>query len=60
MRVKIEDCCTACGLCIETCPQVFQMGEVIVEVSVASVAPQFEPAVQQAADECPVEAIDVE
>jgi ferredoxin len=60
MRVKIEDTCTACGLCVDTCPDVFQMGSDIAEVIVDEVPAEFEDAVQQAADECPIEAIVVE
>ena len=60
MKVRIDDSCTACGLCVETCPEVFQMGDEIAEVIADDVPPQFEDAAQQAADECPVEAIEVE
>jgi ferredoxin len=57
MKVHIEDTCTACGLCVDTCPEVFQMGADKAEVLVEEVPAEFEDAVQQAADECPVEAI---
>ena len=60
MRVRIEDTCTACGLCIDTCSDVFEMGSDMAEVTVDEVPPEFKEAVQQAADECPVEAIIVE
>ena len=60
MKVKIEDTCTACGLCVETCPEVFEMGSDMAQVIEEDVPPEFEDAVQQAADECPVEAIIVE
>ena len=60
MRVRIDDTCTACGLCIDTCPDVFGMGSDMAEVIVDEVPVQHEDAVQQAADECPVEAIIVE
>jgi len=60
MKVTIEDTCTACGLCVDTCPEVFEMGDEIVEVLADEVPEQFEEAVQQAAEECPVEAIIVE
>ena len=60
MRVKIEDTCTACGLCVDTCPEVFEMGDEISTVIVDEVSPEYEDAVQQAADECPVEAIIIE
>jgi ferredoxin len=60
MRVRIEDTCTACGLCVDTCSDVFEMGSDMAEVTVDDVPAEFEEAVQQAADECPVEAIIVE
>jgi ferredoxin len=60
MKVVIEDTCTACGLCVDSCPDVFEMGSEMAEVITSKVPPEFEDAVQQAADECPVEAIIVE
>jgi len=60
MRVRIEDTCTACGLCVDTCPDVFEMGADMAEVIADVVPTEHEDAVQQAADECPVEAIIVE
>jgi len=60
MKVLIEDTCTACGLCVDSCPDVFEMGSDMAEVITSDVPPEFEDAVQQAADECPVEAIIVE
>ena len=60
MKVTIEDTCTACGLCVSACPEVFEMGPEIAQVIVDEVPPEHEDAVQQAADECPVQAIIVE
>jgi ferredoxin len=60
MRVRIEDTCTACGLCVDTCPEVFEMGDDIAQVMVEEVPAEHEDAAQQAADECPVEAIIVD
>jgi len=60
MRVRIEDSCTSCGMCVDTCPEVFEMGQDMAQVAVDEVPPEFERAVQQAADECPVEAIIIE
>ncbi len=60
MKVRIEDTCTACGLCVETCPEVFAMGEEIAEVIVDEVPAELKDLTQQAAEECPVEAIIVE
>ncbi len=60
MLVTIEDTCTACGLCIDTCPEVFDMGDEMAIVIVDEVPEEFEEVAQQAADECPVEAIIVD
>ena len=60
MRVKVEDSCTACGLCVDTCPDVFTLGDEFAEVIADPVPAESEDAAQQAADECPVEAIIVE
>jgi len=57
MKVRIEDTCTACGLCVDTCPDVFEMGSDIAQVIIEEVPAEYEDSVQQAADECPVEAI---
>ncbi len=60
MLVKIEDTCTACELCVDTCPEVFDLGDEMAIVIVDEVPKEYEEAVQQAADECPVEAIIVD
>lgn len=60
MKVRIEESCTACGLCVDTCPEVFSMGDDRAEVIIDVVPAELEDTVQQAADECPVEAIIVE
>jgi len=60
MKVKVEDTCTACEQCVDACPEVFKMGSDMAEVIVDEVPAEFEQAVQQAAEECPVEAIIVE
>jgi len=60
MKVSIEDTCTGCGLCVDTCPDVFEIGADIAQVIVDIIPPEFEDAVLQATEECPVEAIIVE
>ncbi len=61
MKVKIDaDLCTACGLCVDSVPDVFKMGDDVAEVIVSEVPDNLEPDVQDAADDCPVEAILVE
>jgi len=60
MKVKIDDSCTACELCIDNCPEVFTMGQDIAEVLVDEVPAELEDAVSEAADDCPAEAIIIE
>jgi len=60
MRVEITDDCIACGLCVDTCPEVFDMGGEMAEVIVDTVPEEMEDMARQAAEECPVEAIIVE
>ena len=61
MKVKIDgDLCTACGLCVDSVPDVFKMGDDVAEVISADVPSNLEEDVQNAADDCPVEAIAVE
>ena len=61
MKVKIDaELCTACGICEDSVPDVFQMGDDVAEVKSADVPADLESAVQEAADDCPVEAIILE
>jgi len=57
-----EDLCTACGLCVDTCPEVFDLGDDddVAQVKVDVVPEEFEELCEQAADECPSEAIIIE
>jgi ferredoxin len=58
MTVKIDDsACTGCGLCSDSVPDVFKMGDDIAEVIKAEVPSDLEADVKDAADNCPVEAI---
>jgi ferredoxin len=57
-----EDLCTACGLCVDTCPEVFDLGDDddVAQVKVDVVPEEFEELCEQAAEECPSEAIIIE
>ena len=60
MKATIEDTCTACGLCVDTCPEVFTLDDETASIIVDVVPAELEDAVQQAAEECPVECIIIE
>jgi ferredoxin len=59
MRAEVTDDRIACGLCAEICPEVFEMGDELAEVKVDTVPPDSEGAARDAADQCPVDAINV-
>ena len=58
MKAFVDDSlCTACGLCVDICEEVFQMGDDCAEVIVDVVPPDSEDCVLEAEQSCPVEAI---
>ncbi len=58
MKVKIDvNLCTGCGLCVDTCPEVFKLDDSVAEVIVEEVPENVFNTCREAADNCPVEAI---
>jgi ferredoxin len=61
MKVKIDaDGCIGCGLCVNTCPEVFQMKDDKAVVIGSSVAAGAEDNCKRAVEECPVTVITIE
>ena len=61
MKVKVDrDLCTGCELCIDTCPDVFEMDDDLAKEKMSKVPEDLEDCAKEAADGCPVEAISVE
>jgi ferredoxin len=61
MKANVDaDECVGCGLCEETCPEVFELKDDVAVVKVEIVPPEVEEKCREAADGCPVEAISVE
>ena len=61
MKVSIDaDLCTGCGLCTDSVPEIFEMKDDLAVVIKADVSADKEADVQEAADDCPAEAIIVE
>jgi ferredoxin len=58
MRVTVdEETCIGCGLCAETCPEVFEMNDDKALVKVDEVPENVMETCEEATENCPVEAI---
>jgi len=61
MKVKVDkDLCIGCGLCCDTCSDIFEMQDNIAIVKVAEVPAGQEDCAKQAVTDCPSEAIKAE
>lgn len=61
MKVVVdENLCTGCGLCVDVCPEVFEMPEALSIIKPTEITADLEDRVKEAAESCPVEAIIVE
>ena len=54
------DLCTGCELCVQACPEVFEMEDDLAVAKVDKVPFGAEETCREAAEECPVEAIIIE
>lgn len=52
-----QNTCTGCGLCVDTCPDVFGMDGDTAKAKAGDVPPAAEASCREAAAGCPVEAI---
>ena len=60
MKVKVDpEVCTGCGLCADSCPEVFELSDDVAEVIVDAISPDIEDSARDAVDECPVDAISI-
>lgn len=61
MKAKVDaDACTGCELCVDTCPDVFEMKDGVAVAKVPAVPAGAEDSCRDAASNCPVEAIKIE
>ena len=60
MNVHVNENCVSCGLCVNLCPAVFTMTQEGYAAARDEIGPEQEGMVQEAAESCPVDAIEVE
>ena len=60
MNAHVNSNCIGCGLCPNLCPGVFTMTDEGVAAAANEIFPDQEELVRQAAQSCPVSAIEVE
>jgi ferredoxin len=61
MKVTVDqESCIGCGLCAETCPEVFDMTDDKARVRSDDVPETLSESCREAGDACPVEAIRIE
>ncbi len=59
MKFKVNDSCICCGLCAETCPEVFVLKEdELAQASEAEINPPLLDTAIEAMENCPVNAIE--
>jgi ferredoxin len=55
-KIWIEEGCTACGLCEEICPEVFELKDLATIIEGVNYA-DYEWQIKEASESCPVEVI---
>ncbi len=61
MKVWIDkEACVGDGVCVELCPEIFEMAGEVARVKIEDVPDELQEACREAAQECVVEAIIIE
>ena len=55
-KVWIEEGCSACGLCVDICPEVFKLDDLATVIEGVNYS-DYEDQIKEAADNCPIEVI---
>lgn len=59
MKALVNEECILCGICVDMCPDVFELGDELAFVKTKNIETDFEDCCLDAAEECPVDAIEI-
>lgn len=60
MKARVDrETCTGCGLCVDTCPDIFEMEDDVAGVKVDLISDSVLESAEEAAENCPVNAITI-
>lgn len=60
MRARVNpEQCIACGVCVDTCPEVFSLESDVAEAIDGDIPDELVEATKEAAENCPVDAIEL-
>ena len=59
MKATVNENCIGCGLCPNLCPDIFTMTDEGVAAARDQFSPEYGPLVREAAQSCPVSAIEI-
>ena len=60
LNAHVNENCIGCGLCTSLCPSVFTLLDEGVAGARDQIAPEEEPMAEEAAESCPVDAIELD
>lgn len=59
MEAHVNEECIYCGLCVDMCPEIFQLGDDFAWVIKKEIPASLEKCCREAAEECPTDAIEI-
>jgi ferredoxin len=59
MKAYVNEECILCGICVDMCPEIFELGDERAKVLAEEIPPEHQECCREAADDCPTDAIEI-